>query len=547
MTVEELLQLASLSNVKLLGGANGLNREVKWFHIIDIPQIAYWLKEGDMLFTSGYALHMNPEIMEGLIESLNEKGVSALLIAENLYLKEIPAKMIADADKYDFPIFTFPPETTLRNITHQVAELLLKNNDEFFAKYDIFQQDTLNIVLKGKAPLQQLVKLLTCKIGEDVLLLDEFGRIMAAGYVKGDRDEFLRNFRRNISSEETVNLENPVTGYYKKSYFYYHLRYNQQNVFLVVLNNIEHFNIIERIFIKNIVATIASLISNSETLKNSKLIAQIPLLESILYGQYASEELVYSKTEEQGWNMDASHFAVVFDTNNFNRRIVKGDMNERQIKDFKNEIINELIDMIKRIQGIYPVIRQELVFTTIFKLTTTKSESRIIQSCYEIIYYIKKKYEINLLIGFSSIGKELSGLPSKLIEAKEVIEIIKDMKDTQLATYDQVSLDIIVNRVIMDADLKQTFIKKMLVLAEYDIQYSSDLIHTLRLLVNNQGNVAETARSLNVHRNTIKYRMQKIEEILGISLSSANVFLNISIILKIYDLRDKSTEKVLWL
>lgn len=545
MTVEDLLHLPALSSAKLIAGSNGLNRNVEWFHIIDIPQILPWINEGDILFSSGYAFQSNHEIMDGLIESLNEKGVSALFIAEEIYLKVVPSQMLAVAEQLDFPLFVFPADTKLRDVTRQLSEYLLGNADAFFQEYDAFQQKTIEIVLNDRMPLQNLVKFLKGKIGVDVLLLDAFGRLLVSGCIRGEYDSFLKNFRQKNIINSIENIGIPITGHHKKSYFYYSLLYNKQIIYLVILKNIEDSSITELILIKNIIGLISGLISTAEVLNNSKLNAQIPLLESILNGQYASESVVYSKAAELGWNMDTSHIAVVFDTNNYNKHIVRNEMNEKQIKEFRNELISELIDMIKRIQGIYPVIRQELVFTSIFKLTSSSSENRIIQSCHEIIYYIQKKYGIDLLVGVSTVCKELTGLSARLMEAKDVIEIIKDMKSTSLATYDQVGLEIIVNRIIMDTNLKQTFIKRMLDLADYDIQYSSDLIQTLRVLVNNQGNVAQTARNLNVHRNTIKYRIQKIEEIIGISLSSANVFLNISILLKIYDIREKDSKNVL--
>lgn len=545
MIVGDLLELPALSSAKLIAGSDGLNRNVEWFHIIDIPQILPWTNEGDVLFSSGYALQTNQEIMEGLIESLYEKGVSALFIVEDLYLKVIPSQMLEVANQLNFPLFVFPAETKLRDVTRQLSERLLGNANVFLQEYDEFQQRTIEIVLNDKLPLQTLVKVLKKKIGADVILLDAFGRLLVSGNIRGEYDDFLKHFRKNNIVDTTQNSGNPITGYFKKAYFYYRIRYKEQIIFLVVLKSIEESNITEFVLIKNIAVLIAALINNSEVLNNSKQEAQIPLLESILNGQYASESIAYINAVEQGWNMDTGHIVVIFETTNYNKYIVKNELNEKQINEFRCKFINELIDMIKRIQSIYPVIRKELVFTTIFKLTTSSSEKKIIDSCLEIIDNMQEKYGIDLLVGVSTVGNELTGLSAKLMEAKDALEVIKEMKSTSLATYDQVGLDILVNRIIMDTDLKQTYLNKMLNLANYDDQYSSNLIHTLRVLVNNQGNVAKTARSLNVHRNTIKYRLQKIEEIIGISLSSSNVFLNISIILKIYDIREKNSKNIL--
>lgn len=42
---------------------------------------------------------------------------------------------------------------------------------------------------------------------------------------------------------------------------------------------------------------------------------------------------------------------------------------------------------------------------------------------------------------------------------------------------------------------------------QYDKKYSSELIPTLETWINHHFNVAETARALFAHRNTVLYRM----------------------------------------
>ena len=57
-------------------------------------------------------------------------------------------------------------------------------------------------------------------------------------------------------------------------------------------------------------------------------------------------------------------------------------------------------------------------------------------------------------------------------------------------------------------------------LIDYDAANSSDLCSTLRSYLMNDGSVRDTADELFVHRNTINYKIKKIEELLGIEMSS---------------------------
>ncbi|MCR5545985.1 MAG: PucR family transcriptional regulator ligand-binding domain-containing protein [Lachnospiraceae bacterium] len=60
----------------------------------------------------------------------------------------------------------------------------------------------------------------------------------------------------------------------------------------------------------------------------------------------------------------------------------------------------------------------------------------------------------------------------------------------------------------------------LLPLREYDSMNHSDLCQTLRCYLTHDGSVKETADELFVHRNTVNYKINKIEELLGIEMSS---------------------------
>ena len=53
------------------------------------------------------------------------------------------------------------------------------------------------------------------------------------------------------------------------------------------------------------------------------------------------------------------------------------------------------------------------------------------------------------------------------------------------------------------------------VLDEYDKKYRSNLLETLRVYVQNEGRIAQTAQALFLHVNTVRYRLDKLKELLG--------------------------------
>ena len=77
--------------------------------------------------------------------------------------------------------------------------------------------------------------------------------------------------------------------------------------------------------------------------------------------------------------------------------------------------------------------------------------------------------------------------------------------------------------------LKDYYEKTIRPLTDYDSKNNSDLAEVLRCYLKHNGSVKETADELFVHRNTINYKLNKIEEMLNMDFSSLNARLQLSI------------------
>lgn len=71
---------------------------------------------------------------------------------------------------------------------------------------------------------------------------------------------------------------------------------------------------------------------------------------------------------------------------------------------------------------------------------------------------------------------------------------------------------------------------------DYDNQHKSELLPTLDAYFSSNGNMRLTAKELNIHRNTLVYRLNRIAEITQLDMDDANVHLNLHLALKAYHL-----------
>jgi purine catabolism regulator len=74
-------------------------------------------------------------------------------------------------------------------------------------------------------------------------------------------------------------------------------------------------------------------------------------------------------------------------------------------------------------------------------------------------------------------------------------------------------------------------------LVEYDAQNRGSLVKTVEAYFDHHGNISQTAESLFVHRNTLLYRMERIQELTGLQLDQANMRLALHLSLKLWQLR----------
>jgi len=133
---------------------------------------------------------------------------------------------------------------------------------------------------------------------------------------------------------------------------------------------------------------------------------------------------------------------------------------------------------------------------------------------------INRQYPLNpIAIGLGQVARDVNVWRSSYrdaVQAKELAERLQT--DIPLFIGDLGVYQLILS--LSDRDKLADFCEVILgTLSEYDSRQKADLIKTLEAFFNCHGNLSQTAESLIVHRNTLLYRMNRINEIAGIDLN----------------------------
>jgi sugar diacid utilization regulator len=126
-----------------------------------------------------------------------------------------------------------------------------------------------------------------------------------------------------------------------------------------------------------------------------------------------------------------------------------------------------------------------------------------------------------LLLGLSDPATSVSQLSQSLETARERLRAAQERQGTVVSVYGSriESYDSLLTA--LPGRLRRSFRDQLLQpLADYDALHGSDLLRTLGSFLDACGSWQRSAEELHIHVNTLRYRIQRIEELTGRSMSS---------------------------
>ncbi|KAB8286643.1 Purine catabolism regulatory protein-like family [Bifidobacterium ramosum] len=122
MTVrlKELVEQANDRDLTLVAGRNGLERPVRWVHMVENEEIAGFLEGQEVAFTTGIGLETQ-EDLTGLLKSAYDSGASAAVVNIGPFIHQISPDAIRFCDEHDFPLFKVPWSVHMAQIMHSFS------------------------------------------------------------------------------------------------------------------------------------------------------------------------------------------------------------------------------------------------------------------------------------------------------------------------------------------------------------------------------------------------------------------------------------------
>src|SRR5690625_584644 len=172
LTVKDILKRSYFKNTDIAAGHNGLDRKVKWVHIVEIATFGHLLNGEEMILSTGVEWANDTEKSLHYLKQLLDFNASALCIELSGDNQSLSPEILKLADQKNFPIILFKEEVKFIDITRDIHELLLGYQESFWWKLEDLNKD-FNQILVSNGSIEAFLKELHVITKKQVILVHD--------------------------------------------------------------------------------------------------------------------------------------------------------------------------------------------------------------------------------------------------------------------------------------------------------------------------------------------------------------------------------------
>ncbi|WP_180165337.1 PucR family transcriptional regulator [Acinetobacter sp. YH12049] len=192
MSVQDVLNLPALYEMKLRAGQSNVHKTVRWFYVAENESIADWIESGELVFVTGINYVRDENNLLALLEQASQRNVSGLVVMTGAeFIHVIPPSVIQRAEELQLPLIEQPYSLKMIEVTHIIGTRLVQ-----LSQVKKSAQDVLTQLLMGDYP-----SLETIQLRAKYLDLPVLGRHAIAVFKLGNMQALFQGGEQSLESQ----------------------------------------------------------------------------------------------------------------------------------------------------------------------------------------------------------------------------------------------------------------------------------------------------------------------------------------------------------
>lgn len=531
-TAQALLQFALPLGTSLVTGAP--ETPIKWAVTVRAQPPAFPdIYGGELALVSMDILRAydNRMTLAEVIQNLSEVGVQAIATKD-----DISDTVISVANECQVSLLSLPEDSSLNGIERAVNTLIVNQTAQLTQRAIEIQRQLTRLAAENR-DLNSLLQIMARATAKPIVVHDDAGVLMAQVYPNVARrpatsgrsllqslpyGAFQNWLNREAPTNESAIIASPL-GYTTV------LKVEKRVAgYLSLVNGREVLDDFDRLVLTYGADVCAIELAKSRAIAFAVEQARGDWVQMWLSGTPADDDLMTTRAQQAGFDPSSTYMVSVF------RAIteagsplpiesliplVRDDMTRRQVEGAVGQYVDVIVTLYplggdnstqtKRIRDIIDEVREQL---------STRTPSGLVAA------------------GISRPAIGLSALREAYREAKDAMSIASELGDREKTTFygDLKLYQFLLSLKERNLEHMRRFYQETLgPLIEHDERKQGDLIRTLEGFFKANGNLAQAATNLDVHRNTLVYRLERISELTGLDLDDADNRLILHLALKV--------------
>lgn len=245
--------------------------------------------------------------------------------------------------------------------------------------------------------------------------------------------------------------------------------------------------------------------------------------EKLLLQKIEDTKQLVERAAVYGYDLSKPQQVVILSPSNLSNYIQEQKFkDEHTLIAFKTKIDQFVRDiLVMRGKKILSTLWMDTVVLLLPIEKNTIGSKKNIALVHDIVMQLSKKFpQLGMVASLGGRAETLCDVRCSYLQASKVLWLAES-KATDQSVYDYEQLGIYkLLFEIPKEKLREYYQEVIEPLNAYDRKYKMDLVSSLFVYFEENGNVVKTAKRLYVHRNTLDYRLKKVEEVSGKMLAN---------------------------
>jgi purine catabolism regulator len=149
VTVSQILRLEVLKEARVLAGEAGLDRRVSSVTVGEVPDIADWLSGGELVLSTLFAVKGDPERQREFCRRVMMADAAALFIKTTRFVENLPGDILELAEKRKFPVVEVPQSLRWTRLMQDVTEVIINRQASLLEQSQSIHRSLLGVVIRG--------------------------------------------------------------------------------------------------------------------------------------------------------------------------------------------------------------------------------------------------------------------------------------------------------------------------------------------------------------------------------------------------------------